>query len=121
MYNELQCVNYYINHRVQETYSSLIQDDSPYRVLFPHGEIALSEWEASEYNKSTDHPEHLIIPAPKGEMVRSKSEAMIAQVLFSHHIPYRYEEVHNIAGTNIATDFTILHPRTKEIKLWGQA
>ena len=50
--------------------------------------------------------------------MRSKSEAMIAQVLFSHGIPYRYEEIHQILDASIATDFTIMHPVSHKIILW---
>ncbi|MBQ8030221.1 MAG: hypothetical protein IJ260_01590 [Butyrivibrio sp.] len=117
-YNELQCVNYYLCHRKDEKYTAFLNDDSPYYELLCSDNLTKKEWEYLEYNKSNDHPEHLIIPAPKGDLVRSKSEAMIAQVLFSHQIPYRYEEIHDIDGYPIATDFTVLHPKTKAIKLW---
>jgi hypothetical protein len=117
-YNELQCVNYYIRHRTAEKYSSLIMDDSPYAKLIRDSNTTSQEWEYSVYNKSSDHPEHLIIPAPKGDFVRSKSEAMIAQALFAHQIPYHYEEIHNIDGYPIATDFTVMHPVTRKTKLW---
>lgn len=117
-YNELQCVNYFLCHRKAEKYTALLDDNSPYYELLRSNDFKGKEWEYLEYNKSADYPKHLIIPAPKGDLVRSKSEAMIAQVLFSHQIPYRYEEIHDIDGHSIATDFTVLHPKTKEIKLW---
>ncbi len=43
---------------------------------------------------------------------------MIAQSLFSKKIPYRYENIHDIYDYPIATDFTIMHPRTEKIILW---
>jgi hypothetical protein len=116
--NELKCIDFYLKHRKNENYSDMFRTDSPYRELLVVQNSIANEWEYAPYEKSTDHPEHLIHPAPKGEMVRSKSEADIAQSLFSHNIPYRYEEIHDIDGHSIATDFTVLHPKTKEIKLW---
>ena len=113
--NELKCINLYIKNRNDDDTSAIIAVGSPYRKLLDEN---LNNWEYMPYNKSTDHPEHLIVPGPKGEMVRSKSEAMIAQVLYSHAIPYRYEEIHDIYGYPIATDFTIMHPKTGKIILW---
>ncbi len=116
--NELKCISYYVKNRTDEEYSSLLLDTSPYKTLLLDDEGTEENWEYALYNKSIDHPEHLIVPAPKGEMVRSKSEAMIAQELFSHGIPYRYEEIHDIYDYPIATDFTIMNPRTHKIVLW---
>lgn len=118
MHNELKCINYYLNHRHTHNYSEMLGPDSPYRELLVDQRYITNEWEYAPYEKSTDHPEHLTHPAPKGEMVRSKSEAKIAQSLFSHNIPYRYEEIHDIYGSPIATDFTIMHPVTHQIILW---
>jgi hypothetical protein len=116
--NELKCIDFYLKHRKAENFSDMLGTDSPYRDLLVTQSTIADDWEYAPYEKSTDHPENLTHPAPKGEMVRSKSEADIAQALFSHNIPYRYEEIHDIYGSRIATDFTILHPKTHEIILW---
>ena len=118
MKNELKCINYYINNRTDTDPSRHLAIGSPYRKLLVSDNPLLQDWEHLPYNKSTDYPDNLNVPAPKGEMMRSKSEAMIAQVLHSHGIPYRYEEIHEIHGTNFATDFTIMHPKTGAIILW---
>ncbi|WP_155828713.1 hypothetical protein [Butyrivibrio sp. XPD2006] len=118
MQNELTCVNYYINNRKFEDSSKLLSIGSPYRKLLLENDPLLDNWEYLPYNKSTDHPEHLNTPAPKNELVRSKSEATIAYILYSHGIPYRYEEIHDIYGYSIATDFTVMHPKTGQIILW---
>ena len=111
-------INYYIKNRINNDPSALLSIGSPYRELLVSSTPSLISWEYAPYNKSTDYPEDLIVPAPKGEMMRSKSEASIAQVLYSHGIPYRYEEIHEIYGTDMATDFTIMHPKTGAIILW---
>lgn len=118
MQNELKCINYYISNRINNDPSALLAIDSPFRNLLIGDTHLLNNWEYAPYNKSTDYPEDLIVPAPKGEMMRSKSEATIAQVLYSHGIPYRYEEIHEIYGTDMATDFTIMNPKTGAIILW---
>ncbi len=116
--NEIKCLNWFIEHREEERFSQMLAPTSPYRSLLTGNNTTLQDWEYAPYCKSNDHPEHLIVKAPKGDFVRSKSEAMIAQVLYTNGIPYRYENVHDINGVNIATDFTIMHPKTYEIKLW---
>ena len=45
-------------------------------------------------------------------MVRSKSEAIIADYLFQHNIPYRYECAVTLSGQTIYPDFIIIHPLT---------
>ncbi len=112
--NELESINRYLSHRTNERYSTMLDSDSPYRELL----ISSEDWEHIPYEKSQDYPEQLIVPAPKGEFVRSKSEAMIAYALYENNIPYRYEWIHCLSGTNIASDFTILHPKYNYEIIW---
>lgn len=46
----------------------------------------------------------------RGEYVRSRAEALIADRLFYMNIPYRYEMALNINGITIHPDFTIINP-----------
>ncbi len=112
--NELDAVHAYLSKRRPNQYEKMLDQNSPYRELL----INADNWEYQPYEKSSDHPEHLLVQAPKNEKVRSKSEAMIAQVLFNHQIPYRYEYVHDFGGYKTASDFTILHPKTNEEHIW---
>lgn len=114
MKNEYESINAYLSHRKPEHHSKMLAPDSPYRNLLCDND----GWEFEDYEKNQNHPEHLIIPAPKGDLVRSKSEAMIAHMLFEHHIPYRYEYVQDIDGISMAPDFTILHPKTSLKYVW---
>ncbi len=112
--NELAAVQAYLSRRRPNQYEKMLDQDSPYRELL----INAGDWEYQPYEKSNDHPEHLLVKAPKNELVRSKSEAMIAQALFNHQIPYRYEYIHDFGGYPTASDFTILHPKTNEEHIW---
>ena len=114
--NELKCVSYYVKHRTPPRHLELLSPKSPYSTLLVDKDLL--DWENQPYPKSQKYPEGLKIKAPKGEYVRSKSEAMIAQALFDNNIPYRYENLHMIYDWEIATDFTVLHPKTHEIILW---
>ncbi|MBQ5441185.1 MAG: hypothetical protein IIU36_02865 [Firmicutes bacterium] len=52
----------------------------------------------------------------KGERMRSKSEVIIANILYALGIPYKYEHPLELAdGTVIYPDFTILNVRTREV------
>lgn len=116
--NELEAIKHYLKYRINSHYLEMLNPLSPYRPLLVDGKSTPEIWESEPYEKSKDHPEHLIVKAPKGEFVRSKSEAMIAQVLYTKGIPYRYENIHDINRVSIASDFTIMNPKTSEIKIW---
>ena len=67
------------------------------------------EWESASYkqkdwNINYKKPGHVTL---KGERVRSKSELIIANMLYTMEIPYHYEEEMIIGGVKIAPDFKI--------------
>ena len=78
----------------------------------------LAQWLTKEYAKNPKHPEQLQHKCFSGEYVRSKSEVIIANTLFTHHIPYRYECLLSLGGISFYPDFTILNPSTHEIIYW---
>lgn len=65
-------------------------------------------WSTMAYKRNQKHPERLMHKTMKGDYVRSKSEAIIANMLFLREIEYRYEEVVTIGGVELAPDFRIL-------------
>lgn len=76
------------------------------------------EWADSEYRKSTNHPENLIHPTDKGDLVRSKAEALIADTLFKYKIPYRYECELVLGQNYYHPDFTVYSPMTDSVWYW---
>ncbi len=79
----------------------------------------ISDWEQATYNgKEID----ITIPeiyTAKGERVRSKSEVIIADILNSEQIPYRYEAPLYLNGWGIFhPDFTVLHVRERKEVYW---
>lgn len=54
------------------------------------------------------HPENLIYTTDADERVRSKSEMMIANLLFAMRLPYQYEKPLYLNGKTVFPDFTIL-------------
>ena len=78
----------------------------------------LTAWANAPYEHSAFHPEHLVHEAASGHMVRSKSEAMIAMLLYQKKIPFRYECALPLKSNIVYPDFTIRHPDTGKYYYW---
>ncbi len=78
----------------------------------------LNSWINADYEKNPSHPENLIHHCLDGTLVRSKSEVIIANALYTNKIPYRYECALYFDNLAIFPDFTICHPRTMAIVYW---
>ncbi len=117
---ELSAIGQYLTAlpliRAEEVYESLEEDSR--QIVEPELEsdkLLLSRWaekeaEALSYNSkiSTDYETN------KGENVRSKSEYMIANMLYKNSIPYIYEKPLTLSGSKtVYPDFTILDIRRR--------
>lgn len=84
-------------------------------------------WMEEYYEKNMMYPDNLRFETEQGDMVRSKSEVIIANILYKYkeHILYKYERpLEVIADGRIKTiypDFTIFILETGEIKYWEHA
>ena len=78
----------------------------------------LDLWQNASFEKNTNYPERLNIRASSRLMVRSKSEAFIANALALNGVPFRYEAAFKTQGITLYPDFTIRHPDTGECYLW---
>lgn len=79
----------------------------------------LLEWQNSDYKKLEVHPEQLKYKSIAGTWHRSKSEVLIANALYIHGIPFRYDCcVIMKDGREYYPDFVIMHPVTREIFIW---
>lgn len=81
--------------------------------------INMNHWETAPYRRSKKHLEQLIHRTMKGDMVRSKSEVIIANMLTAKNIPYHYEEELDLLlpKITIAPDFKIAVPRENRFRL----
>ncbi len=61
------------------------------------------------------YPENLRHRTLNGEMVRSKSEVLLANLLYFYQIPYEYEKPINFGNYTIYPDFTIILPTGQQI------
>lgn len=78
----------------------------------------LLDWQNSPFTQSKEHPEQLIIKASSGNIVRSKSEALIDMFLYKNKIPFRYECELYLGRQLVYPDFTIRHPKTGKLYYW---
>jgi hypothetical protein len=73
----------------------------------------IDDWMSAEYDRAPFDPEAHIHETCYGDLVRSKSEQIIANALYSYGIPFRYEEKFKYPSENgdwYYPDFTILLP-----------
>jgi len=100
----------------------LLAPDSKYLPLlssfFLPANERIASWVNAPYESNQKYPEKLIHKSSSGHFVRSKSEEMIATLLFMHGIPFRYECFLTLNGISLFPDFTILHPKTEKLFYW---
>ena len=119
----LEVCNAYIRKVQKENNASdmLLEKDGYIELLGkafgPHSEN-LEAWMTEEYETNKKYPENLNIKGTQGKYLRSKSEAMIDNVLFRERIPFRYENQLVLDGIVMYPDFTIRHPKTGEYYYW---
>ncbi len=92
-----------------------------HNLLAPYFQLTNEElisWTTAPYEHNITYPEHLTHHSISGNTVRSKSEAIIDMTLYTNQIPFRYEAQLMLNDIPVFPDFTILHPRTKEIYYW---
>lgn len=88
---------------------------SPY---FKSQNQQILEWQQADFESNPKYPEGLTHKTLSGNMVRSKSEAIIDMLLYTNKIPFRYECALTLGDTTVYPDFTILHPKTGKIYYW---
>ncbi len=85
------------------------------------------KWQAESYEKNMMYPEHLRYETEQGDVVRSKSEVIIANILYQKQkdILYKYERPLEIVEKGrtktIYPDFTILNKHTGSVTYWEHA
>ena len=118
---EQTAIQFYLRHHNMNLprASKLLQDVPEYRELlaswFKPVSQELAEWNIAPYEHNPKYPEYLIHKSISGNLVRSKSEALIDTLLYLNKIPYRYECALSLGDVKIYPDFTIRHPKTGQL------
>ena len=78
-------------------------------------DIYAQEWQAKDFKSNPYMPENKIYDTKRGEKVRSKSESILADMLYEMRIPYYYEKALRLkSGKTLYPDFTLLRIKTRE-------
>ena len=120
--HELTALQSYLHQHQEGKAADMLKESSVYHKLlsssFESQSQDLIDWANSPYEKNTKYPEGLKFETSFGLHVRSKSESMIAMMLQTYHIPFRYECALELGGITIYPDFTIRHPITGKFYYW---
>lgn len=121
---EKRSIDFYLKHHHSDFHHAeqLLTKHPGYQELLtpyfkPQSE-EIAEWVEEPYEQNPTFPDQAKHKTLSGKLVRSKSEALIAMTLDLHHIPYRYECALQLGEVKLYPDFTILHPRSRQIYYW---
>jgi len=96
--------------KLMDVFANLTEARKPYvePYIMPDEEY-IKQWLSVEYEGNSFHNEHKKFETERGEFVRSKSEKIIADKLYTMGIPYRYEYPLRTSRMGVIyPDFTIL-------------
>lgn len=118
---ELNTIESYLNKYKNADLEKLYEDLNEYRkdLVKPwliSDKMYVDAWEKEEYISNPFYPEEKIYSTKRDELVRSKSEVMLADLYYELGIPYRYEaELVLGNGKRKYPDFTLLDIRNRTI------
>ncbi len=99
----------------------LFENEGAGRLLkecFPIEHAPLAAWAGRPGATSAPFQEKRVIECLSGHIVRSKSEAMIDNTLFTGSLAFRYEDPLTLGDETIHPDFAIRHPQSGGIIYW---
>jgi len=121
---EVKAISYYLRHHPTSfgEAQTLLTEQSEYQNLLSNYFKPLSQelfdWMHSPFQSNPYHPEQLTHRSISGNLLRSKSESLIATLLHIHQIPFRYEAALQLDNVTYYPDFTIRHPITGMQYYW---
>lgn len=80
-------------------------------------ELLAVKWLEEPWEKYTAFPEKLLYRTKSGIMVRSKSEKIIADILYEYGLPFKYECAIECNGEILWPDF-VIRKRNGDIVIW---
>lgn len=116
--HEKHAIDFYLRHHSEKTAEQWFANQPEYHSLLSSFFQPKSDWMKSPFKTNPKHPEHRIHKSISGNVVRSKSEALIDIALYVKGIPFRYECALQLGESTVYPDFTILHPITNKIYYW---
>lgn len=123
LFHDMEAIDFLLKHyQSGRKTEKLIAKTPAYTELisprFKSSAANYSDWMNSPFEHNPLHPEQLTHKTSSGNIVRSKSEAIIDMLLYINKIPFRYECALPLNGTIFYPDFTIKHPLTGDLFYW---
>jgi len=119
--HELSAINSFIS-KCEKNNADMVYDNlSLYRKelvnpLLMSEQAFADAWESESFKTTDFYDEKKVYVTEKGEVVRTKSELIIANTYYELGIPYRYEaELRLNNGKRKYPDFTVLNKKTREV------
>ncbi|QFJ54311.1 hypothetical protein [Pseudobutyrivibrio xylanivorans] len=112
-------LNLYDIDDITGIYSNLI--DGRKRLVEPiieTNEMFIERWYEEHPGMQNTYPEEGMYQINRGEMVRSKSEKIIADALDKYGVPYQYEPMLELGYNTVYPDFVVLNVRTRKTIYW---
>ncbi len=87
--------------------------------MIPSDESYIAEWRVRNIGGANTFPEEGKYPTARGELVRSKSEKILADMFEKFGVPYSYEpQIVLPNGKSIYPDFALLNVRIRKTIYW---
>lgn len=118
---ELRDINNYLSNHTQSDLEDIYTFTNDYRKnlitpLVLSDELYVQQWENESYETNPYYKDEKIYPTKKGDLVRSKSEVLLADMYYELGIPYRCEaEICLRDGSKKYPDFTLLDVKKRRI------
>ena len=118
---ELESINIYLLNHGEADLEKVYEELNPYRkeIVAPMiitDEMYAKQWENEPYETNPYYPDEKVYPTKRDELVRSKSEVLLADMYYELGIPYRYEaELQLKNGKRKYPDFTLLDMHARKV------
>lgn len=119
--SELRDINKYLsNHKISDL-EDIYTFTNDYRkhlfqpLILPD-ELYVQQWEKESYESNPYYEKDKIYPTKKGDLARTKSEVLLADMYYELGIPYRYEAKLKLRnGVEKYPDFTLLDIKNRKL------
>ncbi len=112
-------ISIYNINEITNVYDNLILGRKKYVIpLIDSDEMYIEKWIEKHPGQQNPFPEEGIYQTNRGELVRSKSEKIIADALGKYNVPYQYEPMLELGYSTVYPDFVVLNTRTRKTIYW---
>ena len=106
-----RAIDFYLRHHNSSKAEDLLVNKPGYQELlssyFKPQSQEINDWLNAPFEQNPKYPGNKIHKTSSGNLVRSKSEALIDMILYTNKIPFRYECALRVGDYTIYPDYTI--------------